>query len=71
VEDMIFQTDQLAICDKELPDITPEAWETVVGFVSSVLVAERHECSKEIKLAPISNEIEPIILWHQVRRTTS
>jgi hypothetical protein len=44
---MVLQTDKLAICEDELTDIAAESWETVIGFLSSVLVAERHECSKQ------------------------
>ncbi|KAJ7893260.1 hypothetical protein B0H13DRAFT_856048 [Mycena leptocephala] len=46
-QEMVLQTDKLAICEDELTDIAAESWETVIGFLSSVLVAERHECSKQ------------------------
>ncbi|KAJ7493842.1 hypothetical protein FB451DRAFT_1164712 [Mycena latifolia] len=56
---LVSQTDQLAIADAELVDISPESWEIVVDLVSSVFIAETHKCLKEagpaISLAPSSS----------------
>ncbi|KAJ6549872.1 hypothetical protein B0H19DRAFT_1264764 [Mycena capillaripes] len=35
--DMVFQTSQLAICQEEMTDISPESWDAVVHLVSSVM----------------------------------
>ncbi|KAJ7493848.1 hypothetical protein FB451DRAFT_1360535 [Mycena latifolia] len=49
-----LQTDQLDICEEELTDIAPESWESVVELVSSVFIAQTHEC-------PIENK--PMNFW--------
>ncbi|KAJ7893263.1 hypothetical protein B0H13DRAFT_2276648 [Mycena leptocephala] len=52
-QNMILQTDQLAICNNNLMDIAPESWETVVDLVSTIIVVERHECTQAIPVAPV------------------
>ncbi|KAJ7662696.1 hypothetical protein DFH06DRAFT_1088290 [Mycena polygramma] len=52
-EDIVFQTDELAVCKDKMTDILPESWEAVVGVISSVSVAERREPTKQVVPIPV------------------
>ncbi|KAF7377938.1 hypothetical protein MSAN_00217700 [Mycena sanguinolenta] len=54
-EDLIFQTDQLEICNRTMTDISPESWEAVVPQVSSVFVVERHGVHQGGDASPRTN----------------
>ncbi|KAJ7432022.1 hypothetical protein B0H11DRAFT_2127959 [Mycena galericulata] len=58
---LVFQTDQLDICDGSLADIAPESWESVVELVSSIFVGESretHQCAVKGRLLDCSSGVD-------------
>ncbi|KAJ6459127.1 hypothetical protein C8R47DRAFT_1328041 [Mycena vitilis] len=58
-ENVVFQPDQLAICDEEMTDIVTESWEAVVGLISSVSIVERREPAQKVALIPVDVTVPP------------